>query len=142
MAGDGYRLAGLAIPEGVDELHDLLERAATEDRTVDPTDLMLFETAVIEIASNVVRHGTPAGGVRWRFHLEITADDLRATLHDDGDAFEGDVGREMPGQHAEGGRGLPLASTMLDELDYAREGEANVWRMVKHRAPGSEGQRP
>lgn len=138
MAGERYRLTGFAMPEGLDELHDLLERAAAEDDTVDPTDLMLFETAVIEIASNVVKHGEPAGGVRWRFDLGITDTDLEATLHDDGQEFEGEVERSMPGLDAEGGRGLALASSMLDELAYAREDDGNVWRMVKHRAERPE----
>lgn len=134
MAGERYQLTGFAMPEGLNDLHDLLERAAAEDQTVDPTDLMLFETAVIEIASNVVRHGEPVGGVRWQFDLEITAADLEATLHDDGKAFEGQVDRGMPDELDESGRGLAMASSMLDELDYSREDESNVWRMVKHRA--------
>ena len=37
----------------------------------------------------------------------------------------------MPGEMAESGRGLPLASAALDELDYRREGSSNVWTMVR-----------
>src|SRR5687768_6310798 len=96
MAGDGYRLGGFALPEGLSELHGLLERAAAEDPTVDPTDLMLFETAVIEIASNIVKHGRPSGGMRWHFELAITEADLEGTLRDDGQAFEGDLDPDMP----------------------------------------------
>lgn len=139
MTGDLYALTGFAIPEGLAELHDLLEHAAAEHRTVDPTDLMLFETAVIEIASNVVRHARPTGRVHWQFELLISESDLEATLRDDGLAFEGPVEREMPDQLAEGGRGLALANSMLDELAYVREDDRNLWRMVRHRTPGTAG---
>jgi len=88
MAGD-YTLTGLAVPEGLDELHDLLERIGAEHSQVPPADLMLFETAVIEIAGNVVEHGFPPGEVHWTFILAVHDDRLEARLSDDGVPFDG-----------------------------------------------------
>ena len=95
MAGD-YALQGFAVPEGVEDLHSLLERAGAEHPDLEPSDLMLFETAVIEIANNVVEHGVPPGQVRWRFALDVLAGELRATLSDSGEAFSGEIDGAMP----------------------------------------------
>jgi serine/threonine-protein kinase RsbW len=139
MAGEHYDLSGFAIPEELASLHDLLERAGREHPEFDATDLMLLETAVIEIANNVVEHGRPAGHVRWRFELAVTPETLRATLFDDGQAFAGDVTTAMPDALDESGRGLALASTVLDELSYSRDDGHNEWRMVRRRtASGAE----
>ncbi|MFC4616818.1 hypothetical protein ACFO3K_18975 [Cellulomonas algicola] len=56
-----YVLEGFAVPEELSHVSDLLELAGAEHPEVDPTDLMLFETAVVEIANNVVEHGKPHG---------------------------------------------------------------------------------
>ena len=137
MAGDDYYLEGFAVPEGIEELHTLLDRAGAEHPSLDPSDLMLFETAVIEIANNVVEHGVPAGGVRWRFALRILPGELEATLSDSGEAYPAELDRTMPDELAESGRGLPLAHAILDRCDYTRGEDANHWTMVRRRtAPG------
>lgn len=135
MAGD-YQLTGLAVPEGLDDLHDLLERIGADHPQLAPADLMLFETAVIEIAGNVVEHGRPPGEVHWTFTLAVHNDRIEATLADDGVPFEGGddlPGAEMPGPLAEGGRGFALAGAVLDRLDYERLDGANLWRLVRNR---------
>jgi len=133
MAGD-YTLTGLAVPEGLDELHDLLERIGAEHSQVPPADLMLFETAVIEIAGNVVEHGFPPGEVHWTFILAVHDDRLEARLSDDGVPFDGGEdlpGAEMPDALAEGGRGFALAGAVLDKLHYHRSEGANHWQLVR-----------
>jgi serine/threonine-protein kinase RsbW len=60
VTGD-YLLEGLAVPESLNLLHDLLERVGREHPDLDAGDLMMFETAVIEVAGNVVEHGRPPG---------------------------------------------------------------------------------
>lgn len=138
MSGD-YRLEGWAVPEGLQDLHDVIRRVSIQQPEVSTEDLSMLETAVIEVAGNVVEHGRPSGEVRWSFALEVLPDRLRVTLTDDGAAYEGDLDEQMPGELEEAGRGLPLAGLVLDELSYQRRGEANVWTMVRHRhgeAPG------
>ncbi|MEO5851860.1 MAG: ATP-binding protein [Nocardioides sp.] len=135
MAGE-YTLTGLAVPAGLDDLHDLLERIGTEHPQLSAADLMLFETAVIEIAGNVVEHGRPPGEVHWTFTLAVLEDRIEATLSDDGVPFEGGDAlpdAEMPDALAEGGRGFALAGAVLDELDYRRTDGANHWQLVRNR---------
>ena len=132
MTGDLYELGGLAVPGDLEQLHDLLEQASAEHPHVPAADVMMFETAVMELANNVVEHGRPAGQVRWQFSLRVLPDALTARLSDSGEEYPGwhTTGvPEMPGEMAESGRGLALASAVLDELDYRREDGVNVWLM-------------
>jgi serine/threonine-protein kinase RsbW len=140
MAGD-YTVHGLAGPESLGLLHELLERVAADHPEVSPDDLMLLETAVIEIAGNVVEHGRPPGEVRYVFELAVRRDRLEATLSDSGEAVRDPVGGAMPDDSAETGRGLPLARAALDELTYVRGDDGNRWRMVK-RCAGADPARP
>ena len=143
MSGD-YTLEGLSVPESLDRLHDLLQQVAEEHPAVAPTDIMLFETAVIEIAGNVVEHGRPHGTVAWSFNLAVLPDRLAAVLSDDGQEYALEEEQLADGRwampedaFAEGGRGLALASVALDELDYSRSGGINSWTMVRHRREDS-----
>jgi serine/threonine-protein kinase RsbW len=134
MTGD-YLLDGLAVPDSLGLLHDLLERVGREHPELAPADLMLFETAVIEVAGNVVEHGKPPGRVRWTFRLAVRSDRLEASLSDSGEEYPGGAwGTEMPEPMSEDGRGLALATAVLDSLTYERSGDVNRWTMVRHRA--------
>lgn len=139
MAGDsrGYRLDGFAVPEELDHVHQLLETAGNEHPEVDATDLMLFETAVMEIANNVVEHGRPEGEVRWRFLLTIDAREMRADLYDSAQEVIADLDVAMPGEDAESGRGLSLARAVLDEISVERTDTGNHWRLVRRLSPAS-----
>jgi serine/threonine-protein kinase RsbW len=134
MTGD-YLLEGLAVPETLSLLHDLLERVGTEHPGLDGGDLMLFETAVIEVAGNVVEHGRPSGRVAWTFRLAVLPDRLQATLSDSGEEYPGGTwGTEMPRDPMlESGRGLALATAVLDDLTYERAGDGNHWTMLRRR---------
>lgn len=134
MTGD-YVIEGLAVPESLDLLHDLLEQVGSQHPDLDPGDLMLFETAVIELAGNVVEHGRPQGSVTWRFRLSVHPDRLEATLSDSGEEYPGGTwGTAMPADPMqEDGRGLALATAVLDDLDYRRADDANHWTMRRNR---------
>ena len=135
MTGD-YLLEGLAVPETLDLLHDLLERVRREHPELDAGDLMMFETAVIEVAGNVVEHGRPAGSVTWAFRLAVRPDRLEAQLSDSGEEYPGGTwGTSMPADLLqEDGRGLALATAVLDSLQYERSDAANHWTMLRRRA--------
>ena len=134
---EAYVVEGFAVPEELGALHDLLARAAAEHPECDATDLMLFETAVIEIANNVVEHGKPVGHVRWRLELRIEDDQIAAELLDTGQEFAPDLGATMPGEDAESGRGLPLAEALLDKIELERVNGENHWRMVRRLGHGA-----
>ena len=137
MTGEGdadardYVLEGFAVPDQLDAVHELLAEAAADHPELDSTDVMLFETAVIEIANNVVEYGKPEGEVRWKFTVRVREDEIEAELDDTGQSFAPARGKGMPGEEAEGGRGLPLAEALLDQIDFDRVDETNHWRMVR-----------
>ncbi|QWC85523.1 ATP-binding protein [Nocardioidaceae bacterium] len=143
MTGEGralpasYVATGLAVPEQLDELHELLRSAVAEHAEVPAEALMMFETAVMEIAGNVVEHGRPHGQVLWRFDLTVSAHSLTALLSDSGEEYERPPSAGMPDEWAEAGRGLPMAEATLHELTFERRGEVNQWRMVRHYAAGA-----
>lgn len=135
MTGD-YLLEGLAVPESLNLLHDLLERVGDEHPDLSGGDLMLFETAVIEVAGNVVEHGQPQGRVAWTFRLAVRPDRLEATLSDSGEEYPGGTwGTTMPEDlMEENGRGLALATAVLDDLSYQRIEGVNHWTMLRRRS--------
>lgn len=134
MSNRQYVAAGFAVPAGLDALHALLRRVAEEHPSLAESDLMLFETAVIEIAANVVEHGGGGGTTTWTFTVTVTGTELRGELSDNGTAFEGELAADMPVDlWAESGRGLALARSSLDELTYHRDGGANHWHLVRVR---------
>src|SRR5690349_3804625 len=131
MVGE-YRVDTLAVPETLNLLHDLLDRVREEHPELESTDLMLFETAVIEIANNVVEHGRPPGTVRYTFVLDVDNDKLLGHLSDGGPPLE-ESEHPMPDVESEDGRGLALARVALDDLEYHRVGDHNEWTMVRRR---------
>ena len=137
MTGEGgsvgreYVLEGFAVPDQLDAVHSLLAQAAGEHPSLDPMDVMLFETAIIEIANNVVEYGRPEGEVRWKFTIRVHEEEIEAELDDTGQMFTPAHGRDMPGEDAEGGRGLPIAEALLDQIEFKRMADTNHWRMVR-----------
>jgi serine/threonine-protein kinase RsbW len=121
------------VDEGLEILHRSIDqlRAATGRESGD-IGLLLFETALGEIGSNVLTHGRPTGteqpvGYRLRFAHDV----VEASLTDSGAPVHEHLAREMPGHESEAGRGLAMARSLLDELGYERDGDLNRWRLVK-----------
>jgi serine/threonine-protein kinase RsbW len=101
-------------------------------RPADDLNLLLFETALAEIGSNVLIHGLPAGsplGVEYRLEWDGSA--AVALLTGQGPPVHNLLTRAMPARTQERGRGLAIAGRILDELTYQREGKVNTWRLVK-----------
>ena len=133
MAGE-YALRGLAVPESLNLLQDLLDQVRREHPELDETDVSMFETAIVEIHGNVVEHGHPPGQVIYAFELEVSSDRLVGILADTGVAAPDLSGMdELPDEMAESGRGLWLAKATLDDLQYARAGDRNTWKLVRNR---------
>jgi serine/threonine-protein kinase RsbW len=120
--------------EGLGILHQSIEHLRTAlGRAEDDRPLMLFETALGEIGSNVLTHGRPEGAERpVEYALRFESGTLEASLSDSGQAVHEHLAREMPGHESERGRGLAIARSLLDELGYERDGDTNRWRLVKH----------
>ncbi len=129
--GGSWVIAGKATDAGLGELHDLLDQVRREHPEVEETDLAMLETAVIEIAGNMVEHGTPPGGIHYEFTLDVSAEGLRARLVDSGDEVALVPPGEQPDPMAESGRGLLIARAVLTELRYERQDGQNVWFLAR-----------
>lgn len=133
MAGD-YRLEGAAQPEVLDRIHALFDEVREERDDVDSTDLMLLETAVIEIAGNVVAHGRPAGSIDMTMTVAVGETDLAVRIRETGQPPPDRPSYAMPDLDAEHGRGLPLCAAILDTFDYRRVDHANEWHLGRRRS--------
>ena len=122
-----------SLDEGLEVLHRSIERLRqATGRPADDRALMLFETALCEIGSNVLTHGRPAGTDRpVDYELRFQGGVVEASLSDFGAPVHEHLDRQMPGHDSEEGRGLAMARQLLDELGYERSGEVNRWRLVK-----------
>jgi serine/threonine-protein kinase RsbW len=128
-----FRASLSDLGDGLDVLHQSVEglRRAI-GRNADDLSLILFETALGEIGSNVLTHGRPRGTTRpVEYALHLDDDEIVASLTDSGPPAHEHLGREMPGLEHEDGRGLAMARSLLDELGYERDGDLNRWRLVK-----------
>ena len=119
-------------PDDVDAVHDLLAVVWTAVPAIGMEDRFSFETALIELASNVMRHADPGSGVSCTLLIETFPDRIEATLSDSGEP--GDVqlaDRDMPDVLAESGRGIPLIQALVDELRYDRTDGINRWHITR-----------
>lgn len=134
MAGE-YEVSGLAVPETIDLLHQLLEEARTDHPSLSEEDMSMIETAVIEVAGNVVEHAPPGQALVYTFRLLVGDDRLVGVLTHSGPEVVLDGAPEMPDDPlAESGRGLALAQAAVDELRHEFTDDQNVWTLVRHRA--------
>ena len=96
-----------------------------------------FETAVVEIATNIVEHTQRAEGTAGRGYtldLDATASEVTAVFTDNGMPADIDLSAvTMADVEDESGRGLALAIAALDSLDYRHEGGRNIWTLVCRR---------
>jgi serine/threonine-protein kinase RsbW len=140
--GGSYTLRGNAGADGLTLLHELMERVGSDHPGIEPLDLSMMETAVIEVAGNVVEHGTPPGALHYEFRLEVTKDHLRALFLDTGDPVPTPADGSVHDDLAESGRGLWIARGALDELRYERRGATNAWIMTRSRTASQSPGRP
>ncbi len=128
-----FRASFSELDEGLVVLHQSIERLRKAmGRQPDDRPLMLFETALGEIGSNVLTHGRPPGTERpVEYALRLDGRTVVASLTDSGSPAHEHLSREMPAHDSEAGRGLAMARSLLDELGYERDGEVNRWRLVK-----------
>lgn len=129
MAGE-YRLARTATLDALEPLHELF---AGVDEPVGSMDLMLFETAVIEVVGNLIQHGRPPGEVRFDFTLQVTDTSLLGRIDETGETVAFNLDHPMPDASEESGRGLPLIRAVLDEFTFERAGGHNVWQLRRDR---------
>jgi len=130
-------LQARADPDCLSRVHDVLTALWADAPDVADTDRIAFETAVAEVAANIVQHAAAEGAVDFDLEVRAFPDRLEALFADNGLAADVDVAAPaLPDEMAESGRGIALAWAALDELSYQRDGAVNRWRLVRRRACG------
>lgn len=123
-----------AVPESLDEVQDRFG-AWWDSLGIDDLRLRFgLETAVAEIAANIVEHTRRAdqeAGRRYTVELDVTDRELVAVLTDNGLPVDIDLAAvTMADVDEESGRGLALAIAALDRLEHRHEGGHNVWTLA------------
>jgi serine/threonine-protein kinase RsbW len=120
--------------DNVNLVHSFLEVLWADRLDVGELDRMAFETALIELVSNVIEHADTGQGVTCNITVSVDDSTLVANLSDTADAGEIQVsGRVMPDTDAESGRGIALIQMLVDDLQYERVGEKNLWSISRNR---------
>jgi serine/threonine-protein kinase RsbW len=131
---------GPAEPPVIDALHETFERLWDDVLTLGPEDRMPFELAVVEVATNAVRHAKAPddGSVELQVDVEVRPYLLLARLYELGAVPMGelDVPDSMPGPEADSGRGLQMVRQLLSTVSCERQGEANVWTLTRTSGDG------
>jgi serine/threonine-protein kinase RsbW len=141
VGDEGTRLSLRAPlgPEALEQVHELVARLCDEV-TASMMDRIRFETAVIEIANNILEHSLrndPPSDEPRSFHIVLRggADQLTAEFRDDGRPVVIDFEAiSMPDEDAEAGRGLALALATVDEVTHEHQEGLNIWRIVCRRS--------
>ena len=125
-------LEGRADLECVERVHDLVDELWVHVPDVDLMERYRFETAVIEVAGNIVEHG--GADIRLRLWLLVRPEKIEAQFRDTGRPvdLQAAVAR-VPDPMAEAGRGIALARSAVDEVTYDRTGSTNRWRVLLRR---------
>ncbi len=127
-------LDAAAGPDALEHVHGLIASLWADAPDVAQADRIGFETAVIEIAANILEHACSGVRVDMRLEVDAHADRVEARFTDTGRPTLVDLAAAaMPGELAEDGRGLALARAAVDELSYERDGAVNRWRIVRRR---------
>ena len=110
-----------------------------------PTDRRsLLELAVVEAATNVVRHAYEGKGGRVEVELAREGNAMTLSVVDSGRSFDPtrvppprELDPDDPSTWPEGGMGLPIIRAACDELRYRSEGGKN--RLTLHLTLGERG---
>lgn len=130
------KVEGAVEPPVLDSLHDALDQLWAAAPDVPSVERARFGTAVLELATNALRHGVPAspGRVHLGATLRVGDGELRADLWDDGAPLDVDLDAAPPPDLAASGRGLLLVRRAMDSVTLTREGDRNVWHLVRRYA--------
>jgi serine/threonine-protein kinase RsbW len=128
-----------AAPESIEVVHAQLDELWNDASFVPDLDRMTFATAVIEAATNIVQHATPASPAPVELGVDICvrAESLRAEVSAFG-ATDPDLAADaggMPGADAESGRGLALIRALVTTVTFTREDGTNTWMLSRDATP-------
>lgn len=122
-------------PGDVNTVHEYIERIWAARPDLDPVDRVSFETALIELATNVIQHADDGNGVQAVVSITVTEHHIRGCISDMSMAADVNLAmREMPDEYEESGRGIAIIQRLVDVLHYERRDDENLWVVEKRRA--------
>lgn len=119
-------------PSDVDEVHESVDDLWELNADLGAGERMRFETALLELAGNVIEHTEGHERLLCELTLMRTDTSLEAVLSDSGAAVRVPFRRSMPdpAELAESGRGIAMIELLMDDFTYERDTDGNRWRMV------------
>jgi serine/threonine-protein kinase RsbW len=129
-----FVLETTASPASLEQVHALFATLWASAPDVQMSDRNAFETAVAEVAANVIEHASRGEDVAMRLVVRAPEDRVEAELEDLGYPYGGVV-CETPSVDdlPESGHGLLIARALTDELVYERDGAVNRWMLRRRR---------
>ena len=132
-------------PSTIDDFHVVLDEFWQKCPEVGITDRISFETAVIELSSNVIRHADDGRGLSCELQISCVEGTLVADLHDTGVAggvyLAGPDTADMPDVSAESGRGLPIIHSLVHSVTYEHSNGLNRWHLMRRLGEDGAGPR-
>ncbi len=124
-----YELSA-TLTEGIEQLHAALA-AFWPETDIDPAAQARFSTALAEVVANILQYAVAPGDAPVRLRLRCSPTRIEARLVDSGQGWEEATSAyQLPDDWDERGRGLAIASAILDRLRYRRINNLNCWRLV------------
>jgi serine/threonine-protein kinase RsbW len=118
-------------PDLLDKIHRALDRCWAQHRDVPASIRMTVATGVAEIAANIVQYAGGRRPVPIRMDIEVMQHQVKVVFTDDGEPAAVDLEAvSTPDALAKRGRGLALATAVLDELSYLRRENHNQWTLI------------
>ena len=134
---DRRLLETLTGPGALSEIHRALDDMWACHREIPSSVRIAMTTGVAEIGGNIVEHAGRSGPVPLRMDIEVTPTTVTVVFTDKGDEVAVDLhALSLPDASARHGRGLALASAVLDQLTYHRHGTCNQWTLVSYFGQG------
>lgn len=138
-----FSLRADGVPESLELVHELLETVWESEAGIDLMQRIRFETALIEVASNIIEHSRPGASdpIQFELELECSPERLYAEFHDNAQPAGIDLSATPPPEDlssleniSSSGRGLALAKVALDEFSYAKLDAGNKWTLLCKRS--------
>lgn len=118
-------------PELLDEIHRALAYCWAQHLDVPASVRMTVATGAAEIGANIVQYAGGGRPVPFRMDIEVLQHQVKVVFTDEGEPAAVDLEAiSTPDVLAERGRGLALASAVLDGLSYHRHRNCNRWTLI------------
>ncbi|MBF4615385.1 ATP-binding protein [Curtobacterium sp. VKM Ac-1376] len=119
-------------PNDVDEVHESIDDLWHLNADLGDGERIRFETAMVELAGNVIDHAEGDERLLCELTLRRTSTSLEAVLSDSSAEVHVPFRAVMPDpeEMAESGRGIAMIELLMDDFSYERDSHGNKWRLV------------